>query len=177
MSIYTTDWFTAHIPVWEHVVIPRLPKPSRWLELGSHEGRSAVWVAEKTGGEVVCVDLWNSKEVEQRFDANTKGRVTKFKGLVSDYLAAAIARKERFDAVYIDADHDGCATLQSAVLSWMVLRTGGILIFDDYRYEVPQKWSIGKIDTHFGIDAFLTAYCLRMRVLHRAAQVICRKEL
>lgn len=180
MSNYTADWFSHNIHVWQQVVLPSLPAGRRrWLELGSYEGRSAVWTIDnalRDGDELVCVDLWGNSEVEARFDANVAGRVTKVKGLITPTLLRLIAAGEKFDCIYLDGDHDGRATLENAVLSWMLLSPRGILIFDDYGYEIPQKDSVGKIDTKPGVDAFLDCYCLKLRVLHKAWQVIVAKS-
>lgn len=179
MSEYTADWFSANIHVWQKVVVPRLPAGRRrWLELGSYEGRSAEWTLEnalRPGDELVCVDMWHTPAVEARFDANVGGRATKIKTYLRTALLGMIQRGEKFDCVYVDGDHDGRATLEVAVLSWMLLAPGGILIFDDYRYTIPSQHSIGKIDTQPGIDAFLSAYCLQLQLLHKAWQVIVLK--
>jgi predicted O-methyltransferase YrrM len=180
MNEYTQDWFSHNVPVWKAVVLPNLPAGRRrWLELGSYEGRSAEWTlrhALRDGDEMVCVDIWHTADVERRFDANVGDRVRKIKGYIVPTLLGLIHAGEKFDCIYIDGDHDGRATLESAVLSWMLLSVGGFLIFDDYRYTIPSHQSMGKIDTKPGIDAFLDCYCLRLQVLHRAAQVIVLKS-
>lgn len=177
---YTVDWFTHNAPIWKSVVVPNLPAGRRrWLELGSHEGRSAEWTlrhALRGDDELVCVDIWHDKEVERRFDANVGGRATKIKKYITPTLLGMVHARQKFDCIYIDGDHDGRATLESAVLSWMLLSVGGFLIFDDYRYTIPSQQSLGKIDTKPGIDAFLDCYCLKLQVLHRAAQVIVLKS-
>ena len=175
---FTSDWHSYTIPIWEAVVLPRLkPGPRRMLELGSYEGRSAAWALDNVvaGGELVCVDNWRVGDIEARFDENVGGRVTKIKGHITSALVRMAHAGERYDLIYIDGDHDGCAVLENAALSWMLLPPGGVLVFDDYRYHNPQQFAVGKIDPHFGIDAFLTCYCLKMQILHRAAQVIVVK--
>jgi predicted O-methyltransferase YrrM len=179
MPEYTADWFSYSIPVWEKVVLPRLPSGTRkFLELGSHEGRSAVWFLEhamRPGDELTCVDIWKSEPVERRFAGNVNGRARAVKGDITEALLGLVSQREKFDCVYIDGNHDGRVVLENAVLAWMVLSVGGVLVFDDYRYKIPVEYSIGAIDTHFGIDAFLSCYCLRMQVLHRTAQVAVLK--
>ena len=47
MSFLGPDWFSQHIPVWTEVLAPLLAAtdPIHVLEIGSYEGRSAVWIA------------------------------------------------------------------------------------------------------------------------------------
>ena len=42
---YTKDWFNWAPAVWEQL-IPLLPERKAFLEIGSFEGRSMVWIAE-----------------------------------------------------------------------------------------------------------------------------------
>lgn len=178
--MFSDDWFSHNIPVWERMVLPVLPqRPLRWLELGSHEGRSARWTLDNAlgpSGRLVCVDMWHNPDVERAFDHNVGGRVEKVKGMIRPTLSRFVCEERAFDCVYIDGDHDAAATLESAVLSWPMIPTGGVLIFDDYRYQHPSNLSIGRLDTHFGIDAFLSAYRLRYELLHQSYQVILRKR-
>lgn len=79
---FTKDWFGWAPPVWEQL-IPMLPEGKRsFLEIGSFEGRSAVWIIENMmnpGDWIDCVDTWEGGEehseedmdaVEARFDHN-----------------------------------------------------------------------------------------------------------
>jgi len=173
---FTQDWFSWHEKIWSAVVLPRLQAaPDRWLELGSYEGRSAAWALEHIGGEVVCVDAWGNESIERRFDENVGGRVTKVKSFFRPFLLRAVSEKQKFRGIYIDGDHCGRATLETAVLSWMLLPPGGIMVFDDYRYHNKATASIGRIDTCIGIDAFLSCYRLKLQVLHHGDQVIVTK--
>ena len=80
---YTKDWFNWAPAVWEQLV-PMLPERKAFLEIGSFEGRSAVWMLENMMGPgdwIDCVDTWEGGEehkadgedmmsVEARFDHN-----------------------------------------------------------------------------------------------------------
>jgi len=165
--------------VWRELVLPRLPAGRRrWLELGSYEGRSALWTldnAMRDGDELVCVDYWPDAAVEARFDANVGKRTTKWKGLCVDYLLHAVQRGEHCDVVYIDADHEAAACIEQAVLAWRLLGPGGILIFDDYSWTHPHG-SVGKIDPRAGVDAFIQCYQARLAVLHLHVQAVIEKR-
>lgn len=176
---FTSDWHSQHAPVWRALVIPRLAgRRIRWLEIGSHEGRSAVWTLEhviRPGDELVCVDYWPRADVEARFDANVGSRATKVKRLATQYLVESACRGERFACIYIDSDHDARAIVEQAAVAWILLEVGGVLIFDDYRWHHPAG-QVGVLDPAVGIDAFLAAYSLEITLLHRGAQVIVEKR-
>ena len=78
---FTKDWFHWAPEVWKQL-IPLLPGRQRFLEIGSFEGRSAVWIVEnmmEDGGYIDCIDTWEGGEehseedmaaVEARFEHN-----------------------------------------------------------------------------------------------------------
>lgn len=179
MSTYTADWFSRAIPAWQQLVLPRLPAgPRRWLELGSHEGRSAEWTlahAIREGDELVCVDYWPDPAVEARFDENVGSRVTKCHSRHLEWLCAAVLVGERFHVVYVDGDHRAQAVLADATLAWRLLPVGGVMICDDYRWRHPPA-DVGKIYPQVGIDAFLAAHATELSLLHCHEQVIMEKR-
>ena len=94
---FTQDWFHWAPELWEKLT-PLLPERMAFLELGSFEGRSTVWIVEnmmQDGGFIDCVDTWaggeehevlDMGEVEKNFDhnidkvlggANVKPQITK----------------------------------------------------------------------------------------------------
>ena len=172
------DWHKSHISVWLRVVKPLLPKgPIQWLEIGSLEGRSALWTAEnllKDGDSLICVDRWGNKEAEANFDANTAGNslIEKVKDRSSSFLARDI---REYDAIYIDGSHDAPDVITDAVLGWMRLKVGGLMIFDDYRWNQPSHLP-GLLSPMIAIDSFISCYETRISVLHKNTQVILRKR-
>jgi predicted O-methyltransferase YrrM len=78
---FTKDWFQQAPQVWTQL-IPMLPDKKSFLEIGSFEGRSTVWIVENMmnpGDWIDCVDTWQGGEehvgedmyaVEARFDHN-----------------------------------------------------------------------------------------------------------
>ena len=60
-----------------------------------------------------------------------------------------------------------------AVLTWPMMESGGIVIFDDYEWE----WDMGngRQRPRLGIDAFLAAFRGQYRELHRAYQLVIAK--
>lgn len=186
MSAYefTTDWFTNNVQAWYDLVLPSLSEsPRRILEMGTYEGRSACWLLDnaiRSGiDELVCIDHWPESlaAVERRFDKNNAGRATKIKGNARKILLELVQQKtqNQFDVIYVDADHDARDTLYLSVLAWELLKPGGIMVFDDYLWEVSNKFT-GVMATRVGIDAFLATYELELSVLHKQYQVFVQKR-
>ena len=176
MKFNKPDWHGNHAAVWRQVVQPRLPANRvRWLEIGSMEGRSAAWTLDnmlRAGDELVCVDIWASKQDEAAFDENVGSRAIKQKGTSESYLLTASGE---FDVVYIDGSHNSPDVLSDAVLSWRLLKKqGGIMIFDDYHWRHPCD-KAGAVDPRVAIDAFVACHETQIAVLHRGFQVIVQR--
>ena len=178
---FTNDWFSGLTGPWLEHVVPRLPRPFSWLEIGSHEGMSACWLLDNVvqpGDTLTCVDVWagafngvKGEGAEARFDANVAGRVEKHKCRSHEFLARAVAAGRLFDGVYIDGDHHAHVVIEDSVLAWRVLRPGGVLVWDDYRWTRD-----GVVPPGPAIDAFVALYGERVEVLHRDWQVIVVKR-
>lgn len=124
---FTQDWFSWGPPIWSQLV-EHLPARQRFLEIGSFEGRSAVWIMEnmmEDGGYIDCIDTWEGGEehddqdmgsVEERFDYNLElasersgifdGDVArsyfKLKGPSTKVLAAILAEGEESDNALLE---------------------------------------------------------------------------
>ena len=65
---FTADWFTQYVNYWELIFEALLPQPAKLLEIGSYEGRSAVWLIESFGRQnnikLYCIDPWEDGEIE-----------------------------------------------------------------------------------------------------------------
>ena len=80
----------------------------------------------------------NAKFVEQEFFNNIfifKDRVTVMKGKSCDKLIELLLKHDSFNFIYIDASHKCLDVYFDAVLAWKLLKMGGILAFDDYRFN------------------------------------------
>lgn len=185
---FTADWFTRNVPIWEEVVIPLSPR--KILEIGSFEGRSACYVIEKCSQSgpitLYCVDTWKGGlehdrnvmvTVEQRFDHNIMIALKsakhacnfhKLKGPSSDKLANLIdcGHASTFDLIYVDGSHRAPDVLTDAVMSFYLLRIGGLLIFDDYLWHMERPGQQDLLNMpKLAIDAFLNIFVRCIRVL------------
>lgn len=180
-SDFTDDWFTPRIQQWKEHVVPRLAgRPCRWLELGSYEGRSALWTLEHVlthpESRLVCVDVWYNKKASDRFDANILGSVhgPKVTKITATCFEALRFISGPLDAVYIDADHQAKEALSQAAMVWPLLRQGGVLIWDDYPWQHKDPES-KLLPPKPGVDAFLHCWTGSYSTLHHGYQVIICK--
>ncbi|KAF9066984.1 glycosyltransferase family 8 protein [Rhodocollybia butyracea] len=178
----TQDWFSHNIPHWK-ALLPLVSSPRpRVLEVGSWEGRSAVFLLQDltaANPEIVCIDhfdLFRTPAGRERFrKINHNLLLTKkpFRVLAQFSVPALMELLEQeilkedpkvpdigaeneqsgFDWVYIDGSHEADDTFLDGELAWRLARKGAVVIFDDYLWDKEPEES-----THHpkrGIDAFL----------------------
>ena len=167
---FSADWTTWHFANWVELLRPLRDQPVRVLEIGSWEGRSALFFLNYfSASHVVCVDTFGGNveharnphfaalvpETERRFDANVAAfgaRVEKIKGPSGDVLPQLGVASRRFDLVYVDGSHLAADVYGDGVLAWPMVAPSGIVIFDDYEFdEIKDESERPKL----GIDAFL----------------------
>jgi predicted O-methyltransferase YrrM len=190
---YTKDWFKWGPQVWKQL-IPHLPARKNFLEIGSFEGRSAVWTIEnmmEDGGEIVCIDTWEGGDehtpedmagAEERFHQNItlirnrfpNRAVVSLKSTSVEALGAAIAHKKQFDFIYIDGSHLSKDVLTDACMSWPLLKGKGFMVFDDYMWRPPGFTILQR--PKIAVDTFINMFEDELIVTHIGYQLIVRKE-
>lgn len=150
MPEFTTDWFSMNIPHWETLFEVYKDKPNlRFLEIGCFEGRATVWLLENIltdpTSKITVIDTfkgsWEHKNMqgiqtlEDRFKANIepyKDKVDILKGKSEEFFPSA--DRNYFDFIYIDGSHNAIDVLRDGMSSWDMLKTGGLMIFDDFNW-------------------------------------------
>jgi predicted O-methyltransferase YrrM len=135
---------------WDYAIKPDTTKPIKYLEIGLLCGHNLVIFEQLYGAHpdsrLYGIDPWDllNTEYNESYDhtGNMKdcfqnivatGRVNKFdirKGF--SYIEVQRFDDNFFDFVYIDGNHNPANVLEDAVLAFRKLKSGGILIFDDY---------------------------------------------
>lgn len=178
---FTKDWFTRAIPVWEAALSSFKGKPGvQYLEIGAWEGMSCVWMLENVltdpAAHLSALDLFEDP-VKGRFLRNMERTGAKDKTTLILGLSQVELRRlplHAFDIIYIDGSHEAPDVLEDAVLSWRLLKDGGILIFDDYlMHPAADPLSRPKIS----IDFFYKLYGRHFEVVHSQFQLILRKKV
>ena len=191
---YTADWFSGAIPVWEQILKHLKDTPCSVLEIGSYQGRSAVWLLENIlthdDARITCVDTFEGSEehnedlklnlyqiFEQNVIKNFGSKVTAMKGMSGDMLRE-LKTKEAFDMIYVDGAHYSANVMEDAVLSFPLLKTGGIMIFDDFgftRNPEDPKDIYNPHNCYTGICGFINAYAPYIEIIHQGWQIAIRK--
>jgi len=93
-----------------------------------------------------------NQETFNVFRRNTdqnSAKITIRRGLSKDILPSL---NGFFHFILIDGDHSEEAVWLDAIMSFRLLHSGGIMIFDDY------DWNIGKMSPKLAIDRFVEEY-------------------
>lgn len=189
---FTTNWFEVNGKQIFDSLIPQV-KPIKVLEIGSYEGESTCYIinflANKKNAELHCIDTWNGaieqknrkvdmKEVERRFDKNTKIALLKSKTQLifnklkgkSDILLSKllIEKKENyFDFIYVDGSHEAPDVLFDALMAFKLVRIGGVIAFDDYIWfesNLPQGKDLNRCPKP-AIDAFINIHYNKVNII------------
>lgn len=200
---HSDGWFGAHERVWD-AMFAQIPI-KRAVEIGAFEGRCTTYmmrkIQENGGGEVVVIDTWevgqlrangavfefDMAEVYETFRTNTAlaqkeypdvhlmvARTTSDRELLR-LLEEQYVFEDQHDLVYVDGAHDAMNALRDMVLGFELLRPGGILVVDDY------LWQLNNNPAHMprtAINTFMLCYAEHVNVLLAStnAQVFLQKK-
>lgn len=183
MYQFSKDWFSINISSLEKLLVPLCHMPLQILEIGCYEGRSTTWFLENVllhpMSSITCVDPLEEPSLRETFFDNvihTFGdKIELFIGKSGDVLKYDSMISRKFDVIYIDGDHKASNVMEDAVLSFPLLKEGGIMIFDDFasgandikNTELP----------YLGICGFVEAYKPYIDVLHQEYQLTIRKNV
>jgi len=141
--------------------LKKLPKNFKYLEIGSYEGNSALYVSTNfPDSNLTCVDVWKGVEehegkdfniIEKNFNLNLKGlrNINKIKSSSDDFF---IKNTIMYDFIYIDGNHKFDYVLRDCENAWRFLNDGGFLVCDDYIWNYYKDI---KLNPCFAINKFL----------------------
>jgi predicted O-methyltransferase YrrM len=175
---FHTDWFSWYIENWSKDLKHLMNrKNNRILEVGSFEGFSACWILEHLvhgpNSSLTCVDTFEDSFFKV-FRANIAKTGKRSKVKIKNSHSRDVLGKfpaEYFDFIYLDGSHRGADVLEDAVLAWPLLKSGGILTFDDYLLEEHSQVSVRE-----AVDFFLRCYSAQIEPVRKDVQVSVRKR-
>lgn len=154
---FTVDWFTvisAEILLHTKPILQKIENP-QGLEIGAFEGMSTRWTLDKllNGKEskLYSIDTWEGSEehtngsfgdlqlnsLYDRFSNNlsdyiSDGRCIPIRGMSKDVLPKLLSEEKQFDFIFVDGSHMSSDVMIDGILSYLLLKPGGLLVFDDY---------------------------------------------
>ena len=189
---FTNDWFTKVAEDNWKILIPQV-NPKKVLEIGSYEGAATSFIINNVNDceEIFCIDTWEGgvehgkmdaksismKHVEKRFDKNieiaikeakSNVNIKKIKARSDDALINLLSegKKNYFDFIYVDGSHQAPDVLLDAILSFRLLRVGGVIAFDDYLWSEELESGRDPLRCQKpAIDAFTNLYLRKIDIL------------
>jgi predicted O-methyltransferase YrrM len=193
---FTQNWFEEQKEPWIRYIVPALSgKPNlNFIEVGSYEGSSALWMCENIligdGCVLTCIDTFQgSMEIPRdatlldRFHENTKKHEDKIRVVVDssfNALRGLVSRPKGpnpqpiFDLAFIDGSHIAQDVLTDGLLLWPYIKPGGYVVFDDYEWDV---YSQDVFCPKIAIDAFVAVCNHELTILHKGLQLFVQKRL
>jgi predicted O-methyltransferase YrrM len=187
---FTTDFASAHFQTWADIFAPIKEQPLSILEIGSWEGRSAIFFLEFFAhSRLTCADTFEGGRehvrdpvfsqslggIEQRFDHNLSNygaRCEKMKMRSLPALDKLAESGRLFDLIYIDGSHQRDDVLLDSIMSWRLLAQGGHIIWDDYLWDTDRP---SQEAPKQAIDTFLNLNRGKFTVVHLGYQIIIRR--
>ena len=174
-KILTTNWLkTKKLRFWFSALEPLRNTNASILEVGAFEGRSAITFLEALPrSRVTTVDLFDEPEIEARCRSNLAPYGDRVEIIKMRAVAALEMLSDRkFDVIYLDAEKARAGTFAHTALAWPLLKIGGIMIWDDLKWEgaVPPDQRPG-----CAITLFCSAFKSCLSILHEDSQLIAQK--
>jgi len=181
---FTQDWFTSNIPNFEAAKAV-IPNNKRILEIGCFEGRATCWMLENMladDGTIYCVDTFkggqehsnlNLTDLRKVFEENVylaqklEQEVKVIEKLSFKALAMLIMAEAEFDFIYVDGSHEIQDVITDACMAFPLLKSGGVMLFDDYE---------GTEDMKTAINTFLVTHRHKCKLLCMNYQLAIQKD-
>lgn len=151
--IFTNDWFDRNINI-SMKLLQNIFKDRKVniLEIGSHEGKSSVWMLENLcnvdGSTFTSIDPYLTDDKTSPVSSQTyqifcynisickhKEKLTQHVARSQDILPKLVEKGEFFDIIYIDGSHHEEDVLFDLTYADKLLNTGGVILLDDVGFD------------------------------------------
>ena len=195
---FTQDWFSHNVAHLENAIKNEFPSKSNieLLELGTFEGLSTVWFVERIPQilkncliNITSVDDFRKdikplnginmtnirqnalKNIKLANTINSPNKISFVQNSTNNFFRS---NSLEFDIVYIDGDHSSRQTIFDAMNAFEVLRSDGIIIFDDYLGGNGDYANLD-VSPKFAIDTFVLLYSKQIKIIFQGYQLIVKK--
>jgi predicted O-methyltransferase YrrM len=163
-------------------------KNLKFLQIGVFTGNCSAWLLKNilTDPSSLLVDIdpwcgnlphesvydWADIQAAYKEQIEPYGKkVQAHKAFSGDWLKDN--REVKYDFIYIDGDHLPESVTLDADLSWDLLKSGGIMAFDDYEWDHPDGTDKNPKPA---IDAWLAKHKNEIEIIRKGWQVWIRKK-
>jgi hypothetical protein len=141
------NWFVGQGYNFEEQLTHLAGKPNlRFLQIGVFAGDASVWLLKHIltdkDSYLLDVDTWDGSDETEHDKIDFEKVYEYYKERMEPYPNVRSARnnsdnffrnnKTEFDFIYIDGDHTSAQVARDAEGAWGLLKSSGILAFDDY---------------------------------------------
>lgn len=165
---FKSFWFLNNFQIFEYFLPKDLNKKFNYLEIGTYEGLSLLYVLHKykkinaTGIDVINI-------LNKKVKSFKNLRMLKSDSIIA--LRKLNQKKKRFDYIYVDGFHHGEHTIVDAIESFKLLQYQGIMIFDDFM-SVDSKL---KYQCSEGLYYFLRFFNKEIKILYFQNLLVIKK--
>ena len=166
---FSKDTFTDKTSAWAKLLEEFKGKPGiNYLEIGTYEGRSALWVLENIlthpTSKLTIIDAFGERSYKTFVsNVNLSGEANRFKILTG--LSTQKIRElplNAFDLAYVDGSGAGIVMFSDLVNTWDLMKIGGVIICSRYSLTPGLRSALRlRADDpgpHEAIDTFLKLY-------------------
>jgi predicted O-methyltransferase YrrM len=182
------NWFDGQRYNFEDQLTHLAHKPDlTFLQIGAYTGDATVWLmqhilTDKTS-QLIDVDTWEGSNEDEHSRINFEnvyyhylGRTIHYDNLhifkaTSDQVLPNLTHQ--FDFIYVDGDHTAAQVERDAENAWKLLKSGGIIAFDDYLWGQDLS---PELTPKPAIDRFLLTHTNEYQILVDSYQVWLRKK-
>lgn len=193
--IFTVDWFSNVLPLWTKTLSKYKNNEVHVLLVGIYEGRSLIWLFENIlthpGCTVTVVNDFTNNKVNVKTlrklrpaqstlstlkhnieTLNIKEKVDIYDGVIIDMLRKPEIMNKSYDIVYVGGGLHSKHILQNGVLSFPMLKPGGLQIYDNYTSNREHDSACPKQ----AVDAFMDIYASEIKVKKISWNVVIEKR-
>lgn len=162
-------------------------KNLRFLQIGVFTGNASAWLLNNIltdeSSVLVDVDPWcgniqhevyNWDDIQEAYKEQVKphgSKVKTYKMFSKEYFA--LSKEKDFDFIYVDGDHSPEGFTIDADGSFPLLKSGGIMAFDDYEWRHPAGI---EFDPKPAMDKWLDKHKDDVEILSKGWQIWMRKK-
>ena len=161
--------------------------PNSIIEVGVYEGYTTFWLSDmltphNPNLKIYAVDPHvgsndltevDFNDIRDRFcynlESNEVKNVEYIQKFSSEGLIDLINRDLKAELIYIDGDHRAAGVLTDLILSWQLLKVGGVILCDDattWKFKDANGTCSPHMSPRMAIESFMSCYWDRIEPLH-----------